>query len=353
MSYAWVPCEDQSGGGKPRIRIVAGGQVPDDEWDAYRSRKADATIYHTSAWRRFLVRETRRQDNSLVAVDSGDVVGILPLIWGGLPPRRRLASLPLSMYGGPVADRDDIVTALLAAAFNQARDMGARIDVRCQNAVRETGLIRTAVEYDARIRVERDGHGVPSHPARPEARRAVRKFEKSGGDIQAGNRDLIVPFHSLYVSHRQALGLPANSRGYLDRMLSELSGGILIARVQQKAAAGVLYLKDASRTYYALPVAQGLGRAHGAPDALVHALYDQATAQGAVEICLGGSGIEQPGLRRFKRKWGAVERPIYRYHIPDGKQTDEKLKTMGLPGWKRLPSAVAGLIGPWIVKGFA
>ncbi len=75
---------------------------------------------------------------------------------------------------------------------------------------------------------------------------------------------------------------------------------------------------------------------------------------------LGDVADRQDGLARFKTKWGAVPRRLYRYHFPaprgfesDPAQFDRLGARLARLGWRRLPLGATALAGSLIHRFLA
>ena len=84
-----------------------------DAWDDYVQRAPQATFFHRSGWKTVLERAFGHRTFFLYAEEGGEIVGILPLaeiksvLFG-----HSLSSLPFCVYGGIVADTEDVAAAL-------------------------------------------------------------------------------------------------------------------------------------------------------------------------------------------------------------------------------------------------
>ena len=91
-------------------------------WDAYVARAPEGSFCHRFGWLRVVERTFRHTTYPLLAERNGQVVGLLPL---GLVRGRlfgsMLVSTPAAVYGGVLADDDQVRRALVDAALVTAR----------------------------------------------------------------------------------------------------------------------------------------------------------------------------------------------------------------------------------------
>ena len=102
---------------------------PHDEamWDHFVLGHPQASGYHTLAWRGVISKVFGHRTYYLMAKDEGGMVhGVLPLVLTNSPMFGCfLTSMAFFNYGGVLADRADVRLALLAAAAETAKDVGA------------------------------------------------------------------------------------------------------------------------------------------------------------------------------------------------------------------------------------
>src|SRR5262245_12171482 len=95
-------------------------------WDEYVAASPEATLYHTTRWRKVLEATFPNRHHAWLAEDETGIHGILPLVhqrsvlFGNF-----LVSLPQSSYGGVCADDDAIASRLVDGAIETARALGA------------------------------------------------------------------------------------------------------------------------------------------------------------------------------------------------------------------------------------
>jgi FemAB-related protein (PEP-CTERM system-associated) len=165
-------------------------------------------------------------------------------------------------------------------------------------------------------------------------------------------------FHRIYAESVRNLGTPVFPRRYL-RILIECFPDccdILTVEEEGKALSAVLsfYFRDEVLPYYGGGTRQARPRA--ANDLMYWELMRHAARRGARVFDFGRSKFGT-GSFDFKKNWGFTPEPLhYQYQvrpgraIPDHNPLNPKYRLL-IAAWKRLPLAVANLLGPPIVRG--
>jgi len=167
-------------------------------------------------------------------------------------------------------------------------------------------------------------------------RRAIRKAETCGvtSEIRTDG-DAMHTFRELHARTRRRHGLPPQPDSFFDAIHQEYlengHGAVALASHAGTAVAAAVFLHGGSRAVYkfgasderAVPVrANNLAMWHG---------IRWLVSQGIEHLDFGRTSMAQHGLRRFKRGWGAVEKPI-QYH-----------QLSPVQGWQRGRDRAAGL----------
>ena len=106
------------------------------EWDRYVESHAHGTIFHTIGWRNAVRSAFSHEDLYLAALRDDRIVGVLPIfeVVSALAGRM-LVSVPYGVGGGIIAEGDEAVATLFAAAKQAAAQRNCRsIDLRSETA---------------------------------------------------------------------------------------------------------------------------------------------------------------------------------------------------------------------------
>lgn len=192
-------------------------------------------------------------------------------------------------------------------------------------------------------------------------RNHVRKSLKKGLMVRFGHLDLLDDAYKGLSLSMHELGSPYHSKTYL-RTMAELLGDTLEFAVLYDAkrkicGAGVfIHQGDVISNLHANILRDT--RSLYAGEYFYWSVIEHAIAQGYKTFDLGRSLIGS-GNEVFKMKWSPKKQPLaYWYwlapgeHLPSINQKNPKFQAV-IAIWKRLPSFVVNLIGPYIIRGLA
>jgi CelD/BcsL family acetyltransferase involved in cellulose biosynthesis len=226
----------------------------------------------------------------------------------------RLSSLPFSDRAEPLV-ADAAAWELLAA---EPLASGLPFTLRC--------LDDSPAAADSRLATvgEAAWHGLPlAGPidevhARlsPETRRNLRAAGRAGLRVVAsGDLEAVRAFHRLHVALRKRkYRMLAQPLDFFERIWEHFAPGdavlTVLAMAGDEPVAGALYLvwDDVAHYKFGASIPERLALR---PNEAVHwAAIRWAMERGLTLLDWGLSDLDQPGLLRFKRKWGSVERRI-------------------------------------------
>jgi len=266
-----------------------------------------ATVYHSDRWLNLLSGYFGYRPAPHLLTDAGQPVGFAALVKTSGLHGKTLRAPPASMYGNLIAESDHCLAELVDSLAEKAREGNRRLLVNVA-ADGTYGLSVASREIDSRIPALHPDDLWESIDS--SVRRSIRKSRKEGVLVRAGEAADLQHFFALLVITRKRLGLPVAPVSWLRRIFQTGFTGLLMAEHKKRSVAGILYLEDRHHVHYALPAYSDCGAKLRATDACLWELIKHGHASGKQWICLGGSPVDNEGLRRFKRKWGGQERPI-------------------------------------------
>jgi FemAB-related protein (PEP-CTERM system-associated) len=184
----------------------------------------------------------------------------------------------------------------------------------------------------------------------------VRKGVQNGL-VSVCNKD-VAALHRVYAESVRNLGTPVFSRRYfiiLREVFGDSCDVVTVLDAGQPIAAVLnFYFRDEVLPYYGGGTARARRRAGN--DFMYWEVMRRAAARGCRLFDFGRSK-RGTGSFAFKHNWGFEPESLhYRYHlapgatIPDHNTLNPKYRLF-IAAWKRLPLAVANLLGPPIVRG--
>ncbi len=325
------------------------------QWDAYVNIHPDATFFHRAGWKRVIEAAFGHRTHFLLAERGGEMVGVLPLV--EIRSRlfgHNLGSLPFCTYGGILADHDAAWRALDEAAQTLAMRLkvGA-LEYRNQMAQHAHWptkdlyvTFRKAIEPD----VEANMNAIPR-----KQRAMVRKGIKAGlvGEIDPDT----TRFFQAYSASVHRLGTPVFSRKFF-RLLKEEFGDdceVLTITLEGQVIASVMsfYFRDEVLPYYG--GGADAARAVAGNDFMYWELMRRACERGFKMFDFGRSK-RGTGSFDFKKNWGFEPTPLYYEYflvtdtdVPEINPLNPKYRLF-IQAWKKMPLALANVIGPHIVK---
>lgn len=326
-------------------------------WDAFVAAMPNGSFFHRAAWARVIEKAFGHRCHYTLAERDGAIAGVLPLahvrtmLFGNA-----LVSTPFCVYGGPLALDQETAAALEAHADALREKLGATaLELRERQPVEGDWLVRPDLYVTFRKSIAGDDER--NMKAIPRKQRAmVRK------GIQNGLRSVcdheVTVLHRVYAESVRNLGTPVFSRRYfaaLREIFADCSDVVTIMDGEQPIASVMnFYFRDEVLPYYGGGTAQARQRAGN--DFMYWEVMRRAAARGCRLFDFGRSKLGT-GSFAFKHNWGFAPEPLhYRYHlapgaaIPDHNPLNPKYRLF-IAAWKRLPLAVANLLGPPIVRG--
>jgi FemAB-related protein (PEP-CTERM system-associated) len=324
-------------------------------WDAYVNTHPDATFFHRAGWKHVIEAAFGHRTHFLLAERGGEIVGVLPLaeirsrLFG-----HSLGALPFCAYGGILADHDAAWRALDEAAQSLAvRLKVGALEYRNQTAQHAHWptkdlyvTFKKVIEPD----IEANMNAIPR-----KQRAMVRKGIKAGlvGEIDADTRR----FFQAYSASVHRLGTPVFSRKFF-RLLKETFGDdceLLTITQDGNVIASVMsfYFRDEVLPYYGGGV--DAARAVAGNDFMYWELMRRACERG-LKVFDFGRSKRGTGSFDFKKNWGFEPTPLYYEYflvtdtdVPEINPLNPKYRLF-IQAWKKMPLAIANVIGPHIVK---
>lgn len=333
-------------------RLEAGDRA---RWDAYVHAHPDATFFHRAGWKRVIEDAFGHRTHFLLAERGGDIVGVLPLaeiksrLFG-----HSLGSLPFCAYGGILADHDAGYRALDDAAQALARQLNVGAleyrNLASQHAHWPTKDLYVTFRKAIEAEIEANMNAIPR-----KQRAMVRKGIKAGlvGEIDADT----TRFFDAYSTSVHRLGTPVFSRRYFQLLKDEFGDDCEVLSIVQdgRLIASVLsfYFRDEVLPYYG--GGTDAARAVAGNDFMYWDLMRRACERG-LKVFDFGRSKRGTGSFDFKKNWGFEPAPLYYEYflvaddaVPEINPLNPKYRLF-IQAWKRMPRAVANVIGPHIVK---
>jgi FemAB-related protein (PEP-CTERM system-associated) len=337
------------------VRPFAAGD--DRQWDEFVLSCPAGTVFHLAAWKRVIERAFGHPTRYLIASRGARVTGVLPLTRvSSLLFGSSLISNAFAVYGGPIAEDDDSMTALERAAVAlMEREAVPVLELRGFSPTRADWPTRS--DLYACFRKPLEPAPEANLKAIPRKQRAmVRKGIRNG--LRAEIDGDVDRLYRIYAESVRNLGTPTFAKAYFRIIREEFpnSSDILTVSHDGRPVAAVLslYFRDEALPFYGggLSAARDLA----ANDFMYWEVMRRACLRGCRLFDFGRSKIGT-GAHAFKRNWGFTPTPLaYQFHLAAGRSMpninplNPKFRPL-IAAWRRLPLPVAMRLGPWLVRG--
>lgn len=328
------------------------------DWDGFVESMRDAEPYHPYAWRKVFERVYGHRCFYLAAkADDGRVVGVLPLVQ--LKSRlfgNFLVSVPNFSYAGILAKSDEARQALADAAWSTAEENGARhVELRHRSR-KDLDLPyrddKVAMLLKLPASSDELWQGFPS-----KLRAQIRRPKKEGAVCEHGGIELLDDFYFVFSRNMRDLGTPVFPKALFREMCISFSetARIFVVRLDgQPCAAGFTY---GFRDGLEIPSASSLREYNRVSvNMLLYWTVLQYAIESGYKVFDFGRSTVDTGTYRFKKQWGAQPQQLYWHYclqdeaeIPHLSPQNPKFE-LATRIWRKLPVAVANLLGPRIVR---
>ena len=359
------------------LSVIQTDPHTDPRWETFVLQHPAGSIYFHPAWLGALEREYGRKVECLVCEDSrGELQGLFPLMYTrGIPFSKgkslsgaRLASLPRTPFGGPLANGSPAAALLLQAAV---RRVSALPNVSLQIKPQERGLdglISGVVEKPWRYNYLLHFHDTPGEPFnfsnskhRGDIRRSINKARANGLRIRMAETEAdLSAWYSAYLETMRRNIVPARPYRFFRALwqLMRPKGLIWLWLVEHESNRGVgivgghIYFRLGNTLTYAFSAARTKALPLHPNDMLLWQAIHDAHAAGCSTVDFGEVPEGDESLAQYKTKWGAKPVRMYRYYYPDFAESEpptddgqSPLMAIAKSAWCHLPLKVTAWLG--------
>jgi hypothetical protein len=336
---------------------------PADEWRKLCGETRYSSIYQDPRWLELIGQVyPRLRLHRLVCVDdSQEVVWLLPLVEikviGKLRPM--LISVPFGSYGGflykkdPSSFSEEQLQLPLNEFFNQTRAFALEIrELESSLQTFEPGGDFARFELTLPGTVEQMWKDTISGNART----SVRKADKFGVHVSFCEGSQLDIFQELNERHAAHHGTPIHKRSWYPALVEKFGkqAEIIIGSIQEKPVGALLVLYHEEKAILHAAINDANYRHIPVMDKLLWAFFEKTIKSGKVTSFDFGRTRADSGKRFFKRKWGAVEKPLNYYylmkpgHVVPRILPENPAFAPAIVVWRHLPRWVHRSIGPLV-----
>ena len=285
-----------------------------DEWQEQVEAHPDTIIFHHRHWIE-LLRDHYGVGVRIPAIrQNGHIRVAVPFVetrtlWGG----KKLVSLPFTDCIR-VLDSDENARGELAEALRSESGQGYKsTEIRTDKTLRpqSNGGLWVRSQLNLAAGLDEITRNFPSTLKRnlSKAKRHKLRFER-GTDSAAMDE-----FYRLHVATRKKLGVPVQPRTFFRRLfvriITQGLGFVGLVKKNDVAIASGVFLCWNKSMVYKYAASNPAATQYRPNELLVYETIRMAIEQGYSIYDFGVSQKSHEGLRRFKRKWGAVETDVY------------------------------------------
>ena len=321
------------------------------EWDDALLASGDFSFFHTSTWARVIAESYGYRPVCFVRRGPAGLSFVMPFmdISSRLTGRRGV-SLPFTDFCVPFeadgGSREEAVRTVCdhgrAARWRyiEWRTAGELVPgAKPSESFLTHDLDIGRSEQDLRSGMD-EGH-----------RRNLKKAQESGLLTRIdGSRGSLEDFYRLHVDTRKRHGLPPQPlsffRNILDHVFSRGLGIVVSAAWAGKVVASSVFFRFGPTAIFKYGASDPRGLAAKPNNLVMWEAIKWCRERGIKTLNLGRTELDNPGLQRFKRSWGASESTLnyYRYDLkqekfssaPRGGDRPKRLFSMMPPGLLRL-----------------
>jgi serine/alanine adding enzyme len=325
------------------------------EWDTVARRSPGFTHFHLYGWRAVIERVFSHECLYLAAWDDvGQLAGVLPLVRvKSVVFGHFLVSMPFLNYGGPLGT-DEAIVALVAHASEIARDSSAKllelrsriplpidlpvshrkITVLLDLPDSEPGLMK---QLDAKLRSQ------------------VRRPQKEGITVKFG-ADQVAPFFDVFAQHMRDLGTPTQPRLLFETIATIFPDDGWFGCAWHEGRPVACGCAFQWGTEVEMTWASSLNAYKRiAPNMLLYYRFMERAIDAGLTTFNFGRTSPGSGTHRFKTQWGTRDEQLWWYDRAASTEVKTPSPTdsgyaWGPRIWKRLPTGVATMLGPRIVR---
>ena len=293
----------------------------DVHWDKYVRGHRLGSVFHLSGWGRAVHDAFGATQESLIAREGGEVVGVLPLAaCRRVYKPRTWISAPWGVYGDPLGERAEVTAALVDAALERARAGGVpRLELRCREDPGLEAFIASELYSTYSKELPEDPDEVLASYKKSE-RRYIRLAESRYGlSFEEGDR-FLGALQRLFLSSKRSLGSPGLSKAWWTALEEHLSLEYTIHAATKGdevvAATLTFHGKEEAAIFY-IGTSPGANREFQATKYMIAKCAEWAVKKGFKTLDLGRSRRDT-GAAAFKEHQGFVPSDLhYRYALLD------------------------------------
>ncbi|BDD87629.1 FemAB family XrtA/PEP-CTERM system-associated protein [Desulfofustis limnaeus] len=328
-----------------------------NRWDEFLAARPDSSFYHLFGWKELNERCFGHPCYYLAAQESGDVLGVLPLVY--VKSRlfgKIMCSLPFVNYGGLCCRDPEVEELLLAEARRLVEQLGAAyLEVRGTKKV--AGNLLTSEHKVSMVLPLDPDPEVMWAGFKTKQRTEIRRAERNELMVESGSGELLDPFYAVLAAGWRGHGTPIYRKDYFAAILAAFpeQTRIFVVRHHGEPVAAAF-----NGSYRGSVEGMWLGidpryRRLNANTFLYWEMIKDACLNSMQLFHFGRSSVESGG-EFFKKKWNAHPRQLYWQYILGTARSMPRLNVdnpkyrLAIKLWRRMPLPLTTALGPRIAR---
>jgi FemAB-related protein (PEP-CTERM system-associated) len=329
------------------------------QWDAFVEQHAHGTPFHLTNWKRCIESTFGYRSYYFVSTEGDRIRGLLPLfLVKNVVIGKALISSPFAVYGGVLAESDEVRAALVDHATELGRELGVEY-LELRNGFLEQTVAPPNVDrYATFTKAVPETEEALFESLPKKTRNMVRKALKTPFTTKIEHED-IENFEHLHAITLRRLGTPCFPKEHFRGILKNFKGMVDIREVELNGrvmAVSMNFLfRGTMHTYYA---AADQSASALAPNTYMYFDHLRWAGQNGYKTFEFGRSKKGTGPYEFKTHWGTEVRELpynvvlgRRQELPNYSPANSKF-SLAINVWKRLPMPVTRLLGPRLIGMF-
>lgn len=332
----------------------------DERWTGFIGSMPQARVFHHPAWVN-LVAECYGYLAFVFAVadpDGGIRAGVPMMEVNSPMTGRRWVSLPFTDHCAPLYRDPDALESLTDAVVkvSKARQV-PRVELRSEYP-RHSEILSASHHVLHTIKLDPDADSVTGRIHHMH-RRNTKTARKKGVQIKWGRRrEHLDAFYGLHLETRRRLGVPIQPRKFFnllgDNIIEQGLGFVLSAYKDDRCLAAAVFLQWRHTLIYKYGASTTEGWSLRPNNLLFWSAIRWGCENGYTLLDMGKTELTNTGLREFKERWGAEERPLTYSYISAAPQqpADGRLMDFTRTVIRKSPPWVCRVAGELLYRHF-
>jgi len=340
--------------------IIKTYKSPPKNWDNFIRKFKGHKLYHTTKWIEFIGSNLGHPTYYIIMEQGDDQwIGCLPLtymrytFWGKL-----LISLPYVNYGGPLLKDDRCFFGIIdyLNTFREKLKVN-HIELR-MNQLFEMENLQVKAHKVTYLLALPENDNLLWKTFKAKLRNQIRRPLKERMFVRKGGVELVNSFYRVFAHNMRDLGTPVYNKKFFRDILTYFPNDtflvVVFSREDIPVAASFLIRHGDTME---IPWASSLrGYNRFSPNMLLYWESFRLAIEKQCKFFDFGRCTPGSGTCRFKKQWGAEEKPLYWYYVlpvgetlPETGPSSMKFEFM-IKLWQRMPLIFANIIGPHIIR---